>query len=586
MRYKVGVDHQEGGNPLQPSNSEMDHLKNTIERLSDQIIRSKAQEEKALTEFSAMNNELVTLQRQLAKTNAELTEARIAAERANEAKSSLLAMISHEIRTPMSGIIGMTELIESEELSVEHREMMNVIQDSAGLLLNMINDLLDLSKIDAGKMELKTQQVRIQSIIDHIVKLLDIKIKNNGNILLFHIDEEMNENLIGDSGRLTQILLNLLSNANKFTSYGHLNLRVKLLEDAQDYQYIRFEVEDNGIGISAEDQDRLFQPYTQTEEGSSPQYGGTGLGLSICKSFVELMNGQIGVDSEPGKGSCFWFEVQLYKGDRAVNSDHEDLQNHSNLDLERLDNRTVNVLAPVLVAEDNPINRQVIVMQLRKLGVHDVDTVKDGEEVILAARRRNYSLIFMDHMMPKIKGLEAAVRIREHETAKASGHVPIIALTGNASESVLEQCLNAGMNDYLPKPSTVESLAKILRRWLPSAQESLILDDSIIREIQALSMGEESDLLSVLFRMYTEDTPGKINELQQNVEDLDADRIAAVAHDLKSSSLSLGIVRLSDLLTQIETAAKEGRIDTYKETVKLLLPAYEEACEALQQYLQ
>ncbi|WP_422658664.1 ATP-binding protein [Paenibacillus sp. EC2-1] len=571
---------------MQPSNSEMDHLKNTIERLSDQIIRSKAQEEKALTEFSAMNNELVTLQRQLAKTNAELTEARIAAERANEAKSSLLAMISHEIRTPMSGIIGMTELIESEELSTEHREMMNVIQDSAGLLLNMINDLLDLSKIDAGKMELKTEQVRIKSIIDHIVKLLDIKIKNNGNILLFHIDEELNENLIGDSGRLTQILLNLLSNANKFTSYGHLNLRVKLLEDAEDYQYIRFEVEDNGIGISLEDQDRLFQPYTQTDEGSSPQYGGTGLGLSICKSFVELMNGQIGVDSEPGKGSCFWFEVQLQKGDRAVNSDHEDPQNHSNLDLERLDNRTVNVSAPVLVAEDNPINRQVIVMQLRKLGVHDVDTVNDGEEVILAARRRNYSLIFMDHMMPKIKGLEAAVRIREHETAKASGHVPIIALTGNASESVLEQCLNAGMNDYLPKPSTVGPLAKILRRWLPYAQESLILDDSIIREIQALSKGEESDLLSVLFQMYTEDTPGKINDLQQAGEDLDTDRIAAVAHDLKSSSLSLGIVRLSDILTQIETAAKEGRIDTYKETVKLLLPAYEEACEALQQYLQ
>lgn len=571
---------------MQPSNSEMDHLKNTIERLSDQIIRSKAQEEKALTEFSAMNNELVTLQRQLAKTNAELTEARIAAERANEAKSTLLAMISHEIRTPMSGIIGMTELMESEELSAEHREMMNVIQDSAGLLLNMINDLLDLSKIDAGKMELKTEQVRIKAIIGHIVKLLDIKIKNNGNILLFHIDEETNENLIGDSGRLTQILLNLLSNANKFTSYGHLNLRVKLLEDAEDYQYIRFEVEDNGIGISAEDQDRLFQPYTQTDEGSSSQYGGTGLGLSICKSFVELMDGQIGVDSEPGKGSCFWFEVKLQKGARTVNSDHEDRENHSNLDLEPLDKRTVNVSAPVLVAEDNPINRQVIVMQLRKLGVHDVDTVKDGEEVVLAAQKRNYVLIFMDHIMPKIKGLEAAVKIREDETANASEHVPIIALTGNTSESVLEQCLNAGMNDYLPKPSTVESLAKILRRWLPSAKESLILDDSIIREIQALSKGEESDLLSVLFQMYTEDTPGKINDLQQNVDDLDADRIAAVAHDLKSSSLSLGIVRLSDLLTQIETAAKEGQIDTYKETVKLLLPTYEEACEALQQYLQ
>lgn len=565
---------------MQPLNGETESLRKTIERLSDQIIRSKAQEEKALTEFSAMNNELVTLQRQLAKTNAELREARIAAEQANEAKSTLLAMISHEIRTPMSGIIGMIELMDGEDLSAEHRETMNVIQDSAGLLLDMINDLLDLSKIDAGKMELKAERVQIEPIIDHIVRLLEIKIKDNGNILLSHIDEGIHENLIGDSGRLTQIMLNLLSNANKFTSYGHLTLRVKLLKDVQDFQHIRFEVEDNGIGISAEDQDRLFQPYTQTDEGSSPQYGGTGLGLSICKSFVELMKGRIGVDSEPGKGSCFWFEVKLQKGDSIINPD-----DYLDQEPDLLNQLELNVSVPVLVAEDNPMNRQVIMMQLRRLGIHNVDCAIDGEEAILAVREKKYALIFMDHMMPRINGLEAAEIIREHERKDETEHVRIIALTGIEDESVREQCLNAGMDDYLPKPATLKSLARILRTWLPGAEEYMILDDKIIREIQELNEDEESDLLSVLFRMYTEDTPGKINDLLRYLEDHDAIRISTAAHDLKSSSLSLGIVHLSELLTQIEKAAKEGQIDTCKEIAELLLPAYEEACQALQQYL-
>lgn len=573
---------------MQPSNGEMESLRKTIEVLSDQIVRNKALEEKALEEFSAMNNELVTLQRQLAKSNAELKEARTLAQRANEDKSQLLAMISHEIRTPMSGIIGMTELMDGDDITAVHQDSLHVIQDSATLLLNMINDLLDLSKIDAGKMELKSEQVHINSIIHHIYKLLDLKIKDNGNILLRHLDEGILDNLMGDAGRINQIMLNLLNNANKFTSYGYIHSRVLLVEDFPDYQHLRFEVEDSGIGISSEDQDRLFQPYTQTEEGSSPHYGGTGLGLSICKSFVELMQGCIGVESEPGKGSCFWFEVKLEKGvyeKTQISEKRADID--SSQSNEQINSLVFHLEAPILVAEDNPINRQVIVMQLRRLGIQQVDIVSNGEEAILAASNNKYALIFIDNNMPKINGLEAVRRIRDHERELASDQVPIIGLTGNVDERIRDQCLSAGMNDYLTKPSTLNSLAARLREWLPLEKKKNILDKGTIRGIQELSEGEENELLSTLYHMYTVDTPGKIEYLQHCVIDgEDAQIISAVAHDLKSSSLSLGIEHLSVLLTQIEIAAREGQIDICEEKVKQLLPAYEEACRELEQYLK
>lgn len=583
----MAVIRQEGGNPLQKLNDEADNLRKTIEKLSDQIIRNKAHEEKVLSEFSAMNNELITLQRQLAKSNAELEQARAAAAQANEAKSTLLAMIGHEIRTPMSGILGLTELMAGPGLSKEHRESVGVIHNSAAMLLNMINDLLDLSKIEAGKMVLKSEPLRIRSVIDHISKLMDSKIKDNGNLLLLQIDEKIQDHLIGDAGRLTQIVLNLLSNANKFTSYGHLNLRVQMLEESTHDQLLRFEMQDNGIGISVEDQERLFQPYIQTYEGSSPHYGGTGLGLSICKSFVELMGGRIGVNSTQGAGSSFWFEVRLQKGDPVVTGmPLEQPKGAVDGDDGTLNGLSLQLTASVLVAEDNPINRQVIIMQLRRLGIQHIDSANNGEEAFRAAEKKKYSLIFMDSMMPKLNGLEAARKIRDFENEMALLRVPIIALTGNTDERDREQCLDAGMDDYLPKPVSLHSLSRMLHQWLPANDQLNILDHTVIGDIQDLNEGGDTDLLAELFQMYTEETPRKIDHLRQQMVSGNLIGIAAAAHDMKSSSLSLGIVKFSELLSRIEKAAKEDRISCCLDTLELLLPAYYEACRELKQYLK
>ncbi|WIV20707.1 ATP-binding protein [Paenibacillus polygoni] len=576
-----------------PSNfneHEMTKLRNIIAELNREIIKSKEHEQTVLSEFSSMNNDLVTLQRELAKNNSRLNEAKNQAVQASEAKSEFLALLSHEFRTPLNGIIGMTEILLMSSLTEEQRQSVAVIQESSQLLLYLINDILDLSKLEAGEMKLNPSDMNLRSISKHVNMLLSAKADKSGNQLYSEIDDSLSDTLIGDGTRVTQILMNLVGNAIKFTQDGSIYTRIRVLSESDQRQKLRIEVTDTGIGITKEDQSKLFRPYAQTSDGQQSKYGGTGLGLSISKYFVNLMDGQIGVISDYGEGSTFWIEVSFEiksNGETKIPAANElDMNRLTAVTLETTDCiPCTSIEHPILIAEDNSINRKVVLVQLEKLGITNIDTVENGEEAVAAYLSRTYCAILMDHMMPKLDGIEATRKIRQIEQDEMRPHTPIIALTGNVTERQRKECLEAGMDDYLPKPITLETLREMMQRWLPEMHDDSILNEEVVMELLNLSEDKKGELLESLLDMYQADTPSKIDQLLHHIHNNQYSEVINSAHDLKSSSLSLGIEHLSLLLGKIETSARMGCLEEPKRLKELLLPAYEKACSEIKKVL-
>ncbi len=422
----------------------------------------------------ALDQHRIGLEQLVAERTAALSTAKEAAEAASRAKSTFLANMSHEIRTPLNAVVGLAQLMRGEVISEPQGERLDSIHSASNHLLSVINDILDLSKIEAGRMALEQDDFSVHQLLNGVVAIVAESARDKGLQLSVEIDPAVPAWLDGDATRLRQALLNYLGNGVKFTARGGIALRVGLLSDEGDELLVRFEVQDTGIGVAPEKMSLLFHAFEQGDASTTRQYGGSGLGLAVAKGIAELMGGQAGVDSTVGVGSTFWFTARLRRSHAAAQPVPPPSVTHAEADaaaatLAQAQSGLVQrVGAKVLVVEDNALNRAVAEGMLQVAGM-DVDLVEDGLAAVTRAKVQAYDLVFMDMQMPVMNGLEATRVIRD---LPGWADTPIVAMTANAFGEDRAACLAAGMNDFITKPVDMRALHAILAKWLPQAAQA------------------------------------------------------------------------------------------------------------------
>jgi PAS domain S-box-containing protein len=529
------------------------------------------------------NRELILANRSLEETGRLAREMADRAEALSAAKSDFLANITHEVRTPLNGILGMTGLALETDLEPDQREYLELVKSSGEALLSLVTDVLDFSKYEAGKLQLDCVEFSVRTFLREVLRPLALRASVSGLVFESQVDDPVPDLLIGDPMRIGQVLRNLVGNAIKFTNAGKVSVHVHA-ESIQGSQVtLSFSIADTGIGIPREMHRTIFEPFTQADGSTTRKYGGTGLGLSISSGLVELMDGKIWVESDPGQGSTFYFTISLELP--AEQASHELVWPAQN-QRQTAPKRSMRIL----VAEDNSVNQRLAARLLEREG-HSVTIAGSGQEAVDLFAERPFDLILMDVQMPGLDGLQATARIREQERA-SGGHVPIAAMTAQAAESDRLRCLESGMDAYVTKPVHVPALLKMIEAVgggssmnIELAGEGASMGAQLrqLDESLALSrVGGDVDLLKEVIELFLDDYPGTFEKIKGAVASSDASALEHHAHSLKGSVSTFGANRAFEAAFALEKQGRSRDLSAAQEGLSQL----EQALEALRPELQ